>query len=527
MALHERILELALQRSFFFPSNEPYPAISGFYDYGPVGKLLKNKIENLWRQRFLREYGFHEIEASIVTPEIILKASGHVDSFSDPAVQCQSCKSVLRADHLVEEKEPAYKYAGKTGELDAKIAHYKIACPSCKKGTFGNAFVSGLMFSTGIGASQEKSYCRPETAQGTFTSFLRLFRNHGTKLPLAAAQIGKSFRNEISPRKGLVRMREFTQMELEYFFNPTQSSIDGFDLLANTPLVFSIKGHQKIMTAKEAIAQGVSPNEIFSLFLVLQSRFYDECGIPKDKRVLRVLDKSELPHYSKGNIDMEVETSLGSIETIGTAYRTNWDLSQHAIFSKTSMEVYVEEEKKKVIPHVVEAAFGVDRLFYSILEHCYRPADSTPQPASKTQDPKPETINGSGNSERISRAGAQESTESGKAWEWFDFPPLIAPYPVAVFPLMKKDGLAEKAQSIAAMLRTRFDCFYQESGSIGKRYARADEIGVPYSITVDYDSLKDDSVTIRYRNDGKQERIPVSSLLQRISIDQANNRCTL
>ncbi len=501
MALHERILELALQRSFFFPSNEPYPAISGFYDYGPVGKLLKNKIENLWRQRFLREYGFHEIEASIVTPEIVLKASGHVDSFSDPAVQCQSCKSVLRADHLVEEKEPSYKYGGKTEELDAKIAHYKITCPSCKKGTFGNAFVSGLMFSTGIGASQEKAYCRPETAQGTFTAFLRLFRNHGTKLPLAAAQIGKSFRNEISPRKGLVRMREFTQMELEYFFNPTQNSIDGFNALADSQLVFSIKGHKKTLSAKEAIAQGVSPNEIFSLFLVLQSRFYDECGIPKDKRVLRVLDKSELPHYSQGNVDMEVETSLGSIETIGTAYRTDWDLSQHAAFSKTSMEVYVEEEKKKVVPHVVEAAFGVDRLFYSILEHCYR-------------DPKQVAENGKPEAE-------------GRTWEWFDFPPRVAPYTVAIFPLMKKDGLAEKAQSIVGTLRAQLDCFYQESGSIGKRYARADEIGVPYSITIDYDTLKDNTVTIRYRNDGKQERLSVDSLLERILADQANNRCTL
>src|SRR3989338_3877953 len=487
--LYERIFELALNRSFFFPSNEPYGSVSGFYDYGPVGKLIKNNIENLWRKMFIREEGSHEVETAIITPEIVLKASGHVDSFADPIVECKLCKMRYRADSIVESKVKGFKWDGKLASLDDAISENGIRC-NCK-GELTNARMFNLMFKTEIGGDATPAYGRPETAQGIFTAFPRLFRNHGSKLPLAVAQIGKSFRNEISPRKSLVRMREFTQMELEYFFNPSNHSISGFENIANTKMRFKINDKIVLKTASEAVKEKIVPNEIFAYFLAREWQFYKICGLDEQRMYFRLLRDDERPHYSKCNVDLEVETSHGAIEINGNAYRTDFDLSQHAKFSKQDLSVFIEEEKKKIIPHVFEASLGVDRLFFCILEHTFR-----------------------------------EQSE-GKNWEWFDFSPLIAPYEFAIFPLMKKDGLADKAREIYNSLKGEFNIFYQESGSIGKRYARADEIGCVYACTVDYDTLKDDAVTIRYRNDGKQERIKINEIAHLIYKNQKNGRVNL
>lgn len=496
MLLYERIFELALNRSFFFPSNEPYGSVSGFYDYGPVGKLIKNKIENLWRRVFIREEGGHEMETSIITPEIVLRASGHVDSFADPIVECMLCKTRYRADALVEGKVKNFRWDGKLATLDNAIAENGIAC-MCK-GALTHAEMFNLMFRTGIGGEQAPAYARPETAQGIFTAFPRLFRNHGARLPLAVAQIGKSCRNEISPRKGLVRMREFTQMELEYFFNPSRPAMEGFEKAANMKMRFKAGNAMEWKTAEQALKGQLVPNEIFAYFLAKEWQFYKMCGLREDRMYFRVLPAEERPHYSKANIDLEVETSHGTIEVNGNAYRTDFDLSQHAKFSKQDMSVFVEEEKKRTIPHVFEASLGVDRLFFCMLEHCFR----------DKQNPK-------------------QKAENAKDWEWFDFPAVVVPYEAAVFPLMRKDGLAERADAIYNAFRSDFNVFYQESGSIGRRYARADEIGIPMAITVDYDTLKDDTVTIRYRNDGKQERIKSSSLKSIIEENIANNRVVL
>ncbi|MEK6979281.1 MAG: glycine--tRNA ligase [Candidatus Micrarchaeota archaeon] len=491
MELHERILELAVSRSFFFPANEPYGTTGGFYDYGPVGVLIKRKIENLWRRRFIYENGFHEMESAIVTPEQVLVASGHVASFADPVVDCKMCKARIRADTLVEKEVKGWKWDGKVESITSAIKEHGVKCPGCKTGgdgALGKAYMFNLMFKTAIGGDHSSAYCRPETAQGIFTAFPRIFRNHGAKLPLAVGQVGKSFRNEISPRKGLVRMREFTQMELEYFFNPGKQGIEGFETVAGKELRMQVDGKTSEMSVRNISEQGIAANEIMAYFLALEWNFYIACGVDQKRMYFRVLGKTEVPHYSKGNIDLEVETSYGIVETIGNAYRTDFDLSQHAKTSGQDLSVFVEEEKKKLIPHVFEASMGVDRMFFCILEHCFREKEA---PKSKTEDPKP---------------GA------AKDWEWFDFPPAIAPYDVAVFPLMKKDGLAEKAEEITAKLRSTLGAFYQESGSIGRRYARADEIGIPYALTIDYDTLKDETVTIRYRNDGKQERIKINEL---------------
>lgn len=483
MQLHERILELALKRSFFFASHEPYGHVGGFYDYGPVGTLIKHKIEKLWRKMFVKSHGFHEIESTIVTPEIVLQASGHVENFADPVIECKKCKTKVRADTLVEEKlykEQGKKWSGRLEEIDELVKKNKIKCPRCG-GAFENAAMFNLMFRTGVGGDQKLAYCRPETAQGIFTAFPRIFRNHGTKLPMGIAQIGRSFRNEISPRKGLIRMREFTQMELEYFFDPSKKTIEGFKDISDRKMRVEIRGEISVLPVEDIAEKVVAHNEIMAYFLYKEWEFYEKVGISEPKMYFRVLGQEETPHYSKANIDMEVQTSFGIVETIGNAYRTDYDLSRHASFSGKDLSVHLQEEKKKIVPHVFEVSMGVDRLFFCILEHCYR----------------------------------DKSKE--KEWEWFDFPPVIAPYDVAVLPLMKKDGLDEKAGSITTMLREAgLDVLYRDSGSIGRRYARCDEIGIPYAVTIDYDTLKDGTVTIRYRNDGQQERVKIEELKNKI-----------
>jgi glycyl-tRNA synthetase len=411
----------------------------------------------------------------------------------------------MRADSFVAEKHydlHGEKWDGKLESLDKIIKEKELKCPKCG-GDFGNAFMFNLMFRTGIGGEGTGAYCRPETAQGIFTSFPRIFRNHGTKLPLAVGQVGKSFRNEISPRKGLIRMREFTQMELEYFFNPSHGEYEGFTAIKDARLRMGVKGQASEMSAEETVQKKLAANEIMAYFMAREWEFYRKVGINTEKMILRVLDAAEVPHYSKANIDMEVETSFGNIETIGNAYRTDFDLGSHTKHSGQDLSVFVEEEKKKIMPHVFELSMGVDRLFYCLLEHCFRDKD-----------------------EKDEKGGWKLG--SGKEWEWFDFPPVIAPYHAAVFPLMKKDGMGEKAMELVGILRSAgLDADYRESGSIGRRYARADEIGIPYCLTVDYQTLEDGTVTIRYRNDGKQERIKITECESRLRKAIRENKVTL
>ena len=500
-------MEIAIKRSFLLPSNEIYTQTAGFYDYGPAGALLKHRIEEQWRSFFLRQEGNFEVETATILPEIVLKASGHAANFADPLVSCAKCKNKFRADHLIEEAvvKKAEKHGKKESgagekhndseahrenleglnpqQLEARIKELGIKCPQCGGEMEGVGWFN-LMFRTNIGpVDGNTAYARPETAQGIFLDFPRIYRNYGGKLPIAIGQVGKSYRNEISPRQGLVRLREFTQMELEYFFNPKIPTIEGFAQKKDAKMRIAVEGGEPQQgTAGSFVADGTIPNEILAYFMAKEYEFYAALGLPYEKFWFRKLTKQQTPHYSGGNFDMEVETSYGVIETIGNAYRTDYDLSAHAKMSKQDLSVFVEEEKAKIIPHVVEPSMGSDRLFWCVLEHCFR----------------------------------DKSAE--KDWEWFDFPPAIAPFAVAVFPLMKKDGLAQKAQGIAQSLRqSHLDITYSESGSIGRRYARADEIGTPYCLTIDYDTLDEKSekfgtVTIRYRNDGKQERLQIADL---------------
>ena len=477
MELHEKIFDLALNRSIFMPSNEIYGSTSGFYDYGPIGCQIKKNLENLWRKKFLVENGFLEIESSLVTPEIVLKASGHVDEFTDPVVECNKCHVKVRADHLVE-RALNLKWDMKLESLDKLIRDNNLKCPSCKEGEFSKAYNTNLMFETGIGADLAKAFLRPETAQGIFTSFSRVFRNNGSKLPMAIGQIGRSFRNEISPRKGLVRMREFTQMELEYFFNPTNPEMDDFDEIKDAKMRMKKRGEKEPvwMSAAQVVEEGVG-NQIMAYFLAKEWEYYVSVGINPEKMWFRHLEDNETPHYSQSNVDMEVQTSYGVIEIAGNAYRTDYDLTQHKKFSGKDQEVFIQDEGKKIIPHVVEVSMGVDRLIFCLLEHSFR-----------------------------------DKSEK-KEWEWFDFPPAVAPYEVAVFPLMKKPELRIPAKELAAKLRDEGqNTYFSYVGSIGKRYARADEVGIPYAVTLDYETLEDGTVTIRFRNDGEQERVKKDEL---------------
>ncbi len=474
--MKEELLQILVKRAILIPSCEPYGAVAGFYDYGPIGALLKRKLQELWRETFLRQNGWLEVETSHILPHAVLKASGHADSFSDPVVACKKCKATFREDEVSGRKN----------------------CPRCGaaegfegKGSFN------LMFKTSIGPLEgSAAYCRPETAQGIFLDFPRIFKTYGGKLPMAIGQVGRSYRNEISPRQGLIRMREFSQMEIEYFFSPKEPKMPQFAEVADEKI--SIKGDNSKkggetteMSAREAVEKGIIENEMLAYFMAKQTQFYLSLGIPFGKFWFRKLAKEEMPHYSKGNFDLECETSYGIIETVGNAYRTDFDLSVHAAGSKSDMSVFSEETKEKIMPHVVEPSMGADRTIWCVLEHTFRKASKE------------------------------------KEWDWFDFPPSIAPYTVAVFPLMKKDGLDAKALEIANALRAEFDATYSESGSIGRRYARADEVGTPYCVTVDYDTLKDDTVTVRFRNDGKQARFGVSSLARELREFARNGRTSL
>ncbi|MFN3909923.1 MAG: glycine--tRNA ligase [Candidatus Anstonellaceae archaeon] len=493
MELYEKIFDIGLQRGFFCPSAEIYGSLAGFYDYGPIGLKIINKMKELWREKFLNNENFFEIKSSLLLPKKVLQASGHIKNFFDPVVFCKKEKKAFRADHLLALNGEFHHPTTNLEELGEKLKKLKIKCPDCK-GELSEPITFNLMFSTKLGTiNQEEVFLRPETAQGIFLNFKRIFLQNGSKLPLGIGQIGPSFRNEISPRKGLIRLREFEQMELEYFFNPEVQKFNGFESISSKNLTFKFQdNNKKQMSLKEAIEQKIIPNEIFATFLFWQQELFFSWGIDPTRFYFAFIDKKELPHYSVCNVDAEVDTSYGGIELSGTSYRTNFDLSSHQQFSKENLEVLDQTEGKKIIPHVIEPSIGLDRSFYAVLEHCYRPK-------SKEKD-----------------------------WEWFAFPTSVSPYLIAIFPLMKKDGLDELAREVYLLLKQKkMDCYYSETGSIGKRYARADEIGVPYCLTIDYESLDKKDLTIRFRDDGKQQRIKMDEIVPKVLWLKENNITSL
>jgi len=485
MADMETVEKIAKMRGFIYPSSEIYGGLSGFYDFGHLGFKLKNNIENFWREFFVNSENIFEISTRTIVPEAVWEASGHLKDFVDPITQCQKCKTMFRADDLIEERTGNFVEGLDIKELTKIIKEKKLKCPKCK-GNLGEVKIFNLMLKTSVGPVEGNvAYLRPETAQGIFTNFSFIARSTRSKLPFGVAQVGISYRNEISPRQWIIRLREFNQMEIEMFVNPKKiNECLEFSGIAKEKLRIVTREDQKKkgkiteITAEDAVKRGIIPNKWVAYFLAKEMIWYQRLGIPFEALRHRHMLPEETPHYSKGNFDLEIKFDFGWKETVGNAYRTDYDLFSHS--KKSGKDMSILDENEKVTPHVIEPSFGIERTVYGILLHCF------------VDDKK-------------------------RGWSWFRFPPKIAPYIIAVFPLVNKDGLDKKAEEIYKNLKKDFDIFYDNSGSIGRRYARADEIGTPFAITIDYDTKEDDTVTIRYRDTAKQERIKVKDLKSFIS----------
>lgn len=556
---HDKMTNISAKRGFLWPSFEIYSGVSGFTDYGPLGASLKNNIMQKWRKQYVSGEGFYEIEGPTVMPKEVLKASGHVDNFTDPMTKCKECGEVFRADHIIEEVIGEDVESLENEELDQIVIDNNIRCPECG-GKLANIWNYNLMFKTMIGAKGDKvGYMRPETAQGIFILFKRLERFFRGKLPFGAVQLGKAYRNEISPRQGVIRLREFTQAEAEIFLNPKDKTTPKFAQIAdeilylNSQEVQENNGEPLKITAKEALDKGIVANEMLIYQLYLAKKFLNEIGIPDDVLRFRQHLPGEMAHYALDCWDVEVLTDkYGWVEIIGIADRGDYDLSSHSKYSNDELNVFIEydEPKKvkktvvkpnlskfgpvfkgdspkikqaieeadptevmkaieedgkfvveldktyevpeellifedveeeingeKIIPHVIEPSFGIDRIVYSVLLHSFHTAEN--------EDDK----------------------------DYFKFAKSIAPVQLGIFPLVNKEGPREIAIDLTEKLRSHgFTVEYDASGTIGKRYARADEIGIPLAITVDFESLEDNQVTVRDRDTEQQERVAIDSL---------------
>lgn len=471
----DEISELARRRGLFFPAFEMYGGASGFYDYGPAGTLIKNNIENRWRESFVIGEELLEISSPIIGIEEVFMASGHAMHFSDPITRCKKCGDGFRADHLIEE---VLKEAGRGAsvltyeEMEKVIRENKVRCPACG-GELGEIRKFNLMFKTSVGIAEKKSYLRPETAQNIFILFSRLYEVNRKKLPLGVAQIGRAYRNEISPRQGLIRLREFSQAEIEYFVDPEEKKHARFNETADVEMRLVKEDKEEIkINAKQAVEKGIIAHELLAYFLIRTQQFLEKVGIPRENIRFRQHTKHERAHYAIDCWDAEILTKRFSwIEVVGIADRTDYDLSAHAKASGENLTAF--EKERHVVPHVIEPSFGIDRIFYCVVENAY-----------------------------------SEKEDKGEKKTVLKLKPSIAPYAVAVFPLLNKEPLLKKAQELFSLLKSKkIYCTYDASGSIGRRYARADEIGIPFALTIDFQTLEDSTITIRERDSAAQKRI--------------------
>ncbi|MEM2341122.1 MAG: glycine--tRNA ligase [Candidatus Bathyarchaeia archaeon] len=553
----EKISEIARRRGFFWPSYEIYGGVSGFINWGPLGSVMKRKIEDKFRDIFLRRLNFYEIESPIIAPERVFKASGHLDHFKEPMVECMRCRRKFRADHLLQETAGlSSQETDRMGlqEINNEIRQRNINCPECG-GQLSEPKYFLTMFQTNIGPYSENiGYGRPEAAQGIFVEFKRLYEQVRERLPVGFAQIGHALRNEISPRQGPIRLREFTIIDLEFFFDPEKPQCPFLDEVANEKLRLvlaenRLKGDERAieLSVRDIVDKGYVKIEWHAYFMALAKRFVASLGIPEDKQ--RFIEKHpwERAHYSAQGFDQEVYLDRwGWVEVAGFNYRTDYDLRGHIMESGVDMRVYkltdeervrfdikikpliqninrtfgekapevisalkninpeilssvlktqgfyqignfkitsehievtyteVKERGKHFIPHVIEPSFGSDRLAYATLEYAYTVKDN-----------------------RVI----------------LKLPRDIAPVQLAVLPLVSKNGLPEKAKEVYKLLIDEgYTVEYDETGYIGKRYARFDEIGVPLCITIDYQTLEDNTVTIRDRDTWRQVRANIKEL---------------
>jgi glycyl-tRNA synthetase len=557
----ERLTELGKRRGFFLRTAGSYGGVAGFYTYGPQGAALKDNIEDAWRDRYVTREGHMEIDAPTVMPEAVFEASGHLDGFDDMIVTCPECGASHRADHLLEDATDLEDAESLPAEDVAElIADHEIACPNCDTALAGEPVEDfNLMFETNIGpGSASPGYLRPETAQGIFVEFPQLAEYARNQLPFGVAQIGRAYRNEISPRKGLVRVREFTQAELEHFVDPEDDE-PPIERVADVPLPLYSADRQQAdaggireMSVGEALEEGVVADPWIAYYLGVSKSWFERVGVDMDRFRYRQHLPGERAHYAADCWDAETEVDGDWIEITGFAYRGDYDLKKHAEHSGEDYTVFrqydepvtverptvdpdmsylgpefggiaadvadalerlagrnpdafdgddvtveadgesytvpveatgfaveeVTESGEHVRPHVIEPSFGVGRLVYTVLAHAY-----------------------------------EEDVVDGEERTYLALPPEVAPTTVGVFPLMDRDGLAERAREIERELReSGLSVTYDDSGAIGRRYRRQDEVGTPFCVTVDYDSLEDGTVTVRDRDTTAQTRVPVDDL---------------
>ena len=445
----DKLVALCKGRGFVYSGSEIYGGLANTWDFGPLGVLLKNNIKAAWWKKFVQEspYNVGLDSAILMNPEVWV-ASGHLGGFSDPLVDCKNCKSRHRADNLIEDylnkKGEKANIAGWTNEqLEAFLKEHSVPCPVCGKSDFTSIRKFNLMFKTFQGVTEDTAstvYLRPETAQGIFVNFKNVQRTSRKKVPFGIAQIGKSFRNEITPGNFIFRVREFEQMELEFFCKP------GTDL------------------------------EWFEYWRAFCRDWLLCLGIKKDNLRLRDHDKDELCFYSKATTDFEFLFPFGWGELWGVADRTDYDLTRHAEHSGKDLNYIDPVTNERYIPYVIEPSLGVERMTLAVLSNAYE----------------------------------EEALEGGDTRVVMRFHPALAPVKVAVLPLQKQ--LNERAEALYADLSKQFMCDFDAAGSIGKRYRRQDEIGTPYCVTVDFDTLEDGTVTVRDRDTMAQERIKADEL---------------
>ena len=430
-----------------FQSSEIYGGVEALWDYGPLGTAMKQNIRKAWFNMFVRQQSnIVAIEGAILMHPKVWQASGHIENFTDPLIECKSCNGRFRADHMIDGRF--------VGQGEAKEPNQ---CPNCGDRDFTPARNFNLMFKTFLGPIQDEAnatYLRPETAQSMFTNFKLVQESQRLKVPFGIAQAGKAFRNEITTGNFIFRSREFEQMEIEYFVKPGEDE------------------------------------QSFDLWVEKWEQFFLSLGLRKENLRRYEHPKESLSHYSKRTVDIEYKFPFGWGELAGIANRTDFDLKQHAEFSGQDLRYFDETTKEKYFPYVIEPTVGLDRLFLALLCDAY------------------EEVEG----------GRSTTTEAAKEKEtMLKFSPSVAPVQVAVFPLVKnKQELVAEAKRIYAELQQKFSCQYDETGAIGRRYRRQDEIGTPFAVTVDFDTLEDDSVTLRNRDTMAQERVSVKHLSDKI-----------
>ncbi|ADE04745.1 glycine--tRNA ligase [Haloferax volcanii] len=560
------LTELAKRRGFFFGSSEAYGGVGGFYTYGPQGAALKSNVEEAWRERFAVQEGNLEIEAPTIMPEPVFEASGHLDGFDDMLVECAECGESHRADHLIEDNSELEDAETLSPEAAAeKIADLGLVCPTCGADLAGQSVEDfNLMFETNIGpGSSTPGYLRPETAQGIFVEFPRIKEYARNSLPFGVTQVGRAYRNEISPRKSIVRTREFTQAELEHFIDPERDEADLSAVEDVEVLLYPATeqeaddGDYVETTIGEAVDDGIIGNAWLGYFLGIAQEWYETVGVDMDRFRFRQHLAGERAHYSSDCWDAESEVDGDWIEIAGFSYRSDYDLSKHGEYGDDDFTVFQQYDEPKTVeravvdpdmatlgpefgaqaadvaealetlaerdpdafdadevtldvdgeeitvdtdvanfavetqteagehitPHVVEPSFGIDRTVYTLLAHAY-----------------------------------ETDEVDGEARSYLSLSPSVAPTNVGVFPLVSNvDGLVDLADDVAEELRAAgFAVVYDDSGSIGRRYRRQDEVGTPFCITIDRDGLEGDgadTVTIRERDSGKQVRLPVDDLV--------------